>query len=221
MIVKDIFSDTIPALSEKDSTQRALHFMEFFKTYHLPIIKDELFVGMVYDESIIDADNGSSQLMDMPLLLNEAFVFEDEHVYNAVLKMSQNKLSLLAVVDRDRKYLGTISPLDLVSAITKTSSLDQPGSIIVLKMGIRDYSLSEIAQIAESNQIKIMSSYIQTCKDQLNIRLTLKLNSNDLTSIKSSFERYNYTIESIFEENHVLDDRHKNRLDELLHYLDL
>jgi len=221
MIVKEIFSDSIPALSIHDSAQRALHFMEFFKTSHLPLIEENLYVGMLSDESILDAEQESSLLKNYKIDKEKTFVYSDEHIYEAVMMMGEKKLSLLAVIDRDENYLGTISPMDLIIAIAKVTSLDQSGSIIVLKMRTRDYSLSEIAQITEENQIKILSSYIHTCSDQHHIKLTLKLNSSDLTSIKASFERFGYHIEAVFSENQVVDDLHKDRLDELMHYLDI
>lgn len=221
MIVKDIFSDTIPALSKMDSAQRALYFMEFFKVSHLPIVEDSIYVGMLNDEAILDVQKESFPVQDCQIIFNDTFVYSNQHIYDAILKMAQYKLSLLAVIDEEGRFLGTINAMELITAVGKITSLDQSGSIVVLKMGIQDYSLSEIAQIAESNQVRILSTYIQTCEDHHTIKVTLKLNTTDLASIKSGFERYNYEIEAIFSENQVIDDMHKNRLDELMHYLNI
>lgn len=221
MIVKDIFSDTIPALSQKDSAQRALYFMEFFKLSHLPIVDDQTYIGMLTDDAVLEEDQDVFLVEACDLVYEHTFVTPDQHIYDVILQMSQHKLSLIAVVNDDGHYLGTIHLMELISAVAKMTSLDQAGSIVILRMGLRDYSMSEIAKITEENQVKILSSYIQVCKDQINIRVTLKLNSNDLSSIKASFERFNYEIVAIFSESKVIDDMRKDRLDELMHYLNM
>jgi len=43
--------------------------------------------------------------------------------------------------------------------------MDQPGGIIVLELIDRDYSLSQIAQIVESNNVKVLSMYITSPPD--------------------------------------------------------
>jgi len=221
MIVKNIFSDSIPALAINDSAQRALHFMEFFKISSLPIVNDNLFVGMISEDVILDAEKKELLLTEFPFENENTFICSDQHIYDAVLQMSMYKLSLLAVVDKDKKYLGTISPITLIDTFSKITSLDRAGSTLIIKIGIRDYVLSEIAQIAESNQVKILSSYVQTCKDQHNLKITLRLNTTDLTAFKAGLERYNYTIEAVFSENQVVDEMYKNRLDELMHYMNI
>jgi len=221
MIANEILSDTIPALSINDSAQRALYLMELFKIIRIPIVDNGVYLGMLKEDQILDLDKDSFAISECKLAVENSFVNANQHVYNIITKVSQHKLSLIAVIDDSKKFLGTISPLELLSATASITSIDPTGSIIILKMGIRDYSLGEIAQICESNQIKILSSYIQSCPDQINIRLTLKLNTNDLIALKLDFERYNYKIESIISENMAIDDFEQDRLDEFLHYLNI
>ncbi len=221
MIIENLFSDNIPTLSITDSVDKALELMDSIKTSSLPIIDEEKFIGIITDDVLLDSDQRTAPLKKYKIEKEHTFIYSDQHIYDAIYQINQYKLSLLVVVNRDESYLGTISHLDLINAIGKIISVDQIGSILVLKMGTRDYSLSEIAQIAEDSQIKILSSYIQSCSDQLNIKVTLRLNSSDLTSFKLGLERYNYTIDSIFSENQILDDMYKSRLDELMHYLNI
>jgi len=221
MIAKEIYSDSIPALSVNDSAQRALYFMEFFRVSRIPIINDDIFIGMLEEENIIDIEKESSLISECKISLEHAFVGEYQHIYDVVSLVVQYKLSLVAVVDADNNYLGAITPLDLLSSTKEITSIDQSGSILVLEIGIRDYVLSEIAQIAESNHIKILSSYIKTCTDQLNLKLTLKLNTNKLTGFKKTLERYSYKIVAVFSESEMTDELENNRLDEFLHYLNI
>jgi len=64
------------------------------------------------------------------------------------------KLSDSTCLDGQNHYLGVITTNDLIRHLAGISSMDQPGGIIVLELIERDYSLSQIAQIVESNMLK-------------------------------------------------------------------
>ena len=97
-------------------------------------------------------------------------------------------------VDENNNYLGCTDLLYLMSQITAVGSIKEVGAILVLKMGIRDYSLTEIARIVEENNAKILSSYITSKQDSTEIEVTLKINTVELDKIIATFERYDYTI---------------------------
>ncbi len=221
MIAGQILSDTIPYLSAEDSAQRALHYMEFFRLMHLPICEEKQYLGLIQDESILAIDQPEFSIQSCKLLHKNTFVYDYQHVYDALFLMSQYRLTLVAVLDENMNFLGSITQSDLITALSQMTSIDQSGSILVLKTGIRDYALSEISQIVESNQVKILSSYIQTTPNQTHIKITLKLNTNELDAVKLTFERYGYNIEAVFSENKVLDEMYQSRLDEFLHYINI
>jgi len=104
-------------------------------------------------------------------------------------------------------------------SIAGLSSLDQPGGILVLELIERDYSLSQIAQIVESNNAKILSMYINSLSDSTMLEVTLKLNTSELTSIIRTFERYNYDIKTWVTNNDSMDRFYSERFDLLMRYL--
>jgi acetoin utilization protein AcuB len=99
--------------------------------------------------------------------------------------------------------------------------MDQPGGIIVLEMIERDYSLSQIAMIVESNNIKIMSMYITSPADSARLEVTLKVNTTDLLALIRTFERYNYEVKTWVTTNDSLDRFYSERFDLLMKYLNM
>ncbi|MFW5752129.1 MAG: CBS domain-containing protein, partial [bacterium] len=95
------------------------------------------------------------------------------------------------------------------------------GGIIVLELNINDYSLSEIAQIVESNDAKILGLYISSPDDSTRIELTIKINRTELSSIIQTFNRYNYNIKASFLENDELDNLYNNRYEAFIRYLNV
>ena len=94
------------------------------------------------------------------------------------------------------------------------------GAIIVLELNEWDYSLSQIAQIIESNDVKVMSlSVITPVANRLEI--TIKLNSNEISSVIRTFERYNIFVKSWTANTDSIDQFYQERLDLLNKYLNI
>jgi hypothetical protein len=83
-----------------------------------------------------------------------------------------------------------------------------------------DYALSEIAQIVETNDAKILSLYITSIPDSTMIELTLKINRMDIQPILQTFTRYEYTIKASFAEAEYYDDL-LDRYNSLMNYLNI
>ena len=90
--------------------------------------------------------------------------------------------------------------------------------MLVLQMKENDYSMSEIARIIESNDTKILSSYITSIPDAQMLELTLKLNKVDITAIVKDFERFDYTITASYNRNNQEDD-FMERYESLMRFL--
>ena len=87
-------------------------------------------------------------------------------------------------------------------------------------MAYSDYSMAEIAQIVESNDAKILSSYIMSEPDSTNVEVTLKINKIELGRIIRTFERYDYVIKASFQKSDYEEDL-RFRYDALMNYLKL
>jgi acetoin utilization protein AcuB len=99
--------------------------------------------------------------------------------------------------------------------------MDQPGGILVLELTERDYSLTQIAQIVEGNNIKILSMYITSPAESTKLEVTLKVNTLDLVSVIKTFERYNYEVKTWVTSNDSMDRFYSERFDLLMKYLNI
>jgi len=221
MLAKDLISEVIPSLCTSDTGQKALYWMDIFRISHLPIVNNEDYLGLISDKDIYDLNMVEEPVGNHTLSLSRPYVFENQHIFEVVHLAAQNKLTVVPVLDLNNHYAGVISVNDLLFAMAQFSSLDQPGGIIVLEMNIRDYSLTHIAQIVESNDAKILASYITSFPDSTKLEVTIKINREDLTSIIQSFIRHNYTIKASFMVENNMESFYKNRLESFLKYLSI
>jgi len=160
MVAKDLISEVIPSLKTSDLGQAALNWMEIFRISHLPIVNNQDFLGLISDVDIYDMNQPNEPIGNHPLTLLKPYVTTQQHIFEVIGIASRLKLSVVPVLDSNNQYKGVITTNDLIRHIAGISSLDQPGGIIVLELIERDYSLSQIAQIVESNNVKVLSMYI-------------------------------------------------------------
>lgn len=221
MVAKDLISEVIPSLKTSDLGQTALNWMEIFKISHLPIVNNQEFLGLISDTDIYDMNQPNEPIGNHVLTLYKPFVTTEQHIFEVIGLASRLKLSVVPVLDTKNNYKGVITATDLIRHIAGISSMDQPGGIIVMEVLDRDYSLSQIAQIVESNNVKILSMYITSSPASTQLEVTLKVNTSDLVSVIRTFERYNYDVKTWVTDNDSMDHFYSERLDLLMKYLSI
>ena len=221
MIAKDLISEIIPTLKTSDLGQTALNWMEIFRVSHLPIVNNQDFLGLISDADIYDMNQPEEPIGNHTLTLFKPYAEENQHIFEVIGLASRLKLSIVPVLDGQNHYLGVITTNDLIRHFAGISSMDQPGGIIVLELIERDYSLSQIAQIVESNNVKVLSMYITSPPESTKLEVTLKVNTGDLISIIRTFERYNYEVKTWVSTNDSMDRFYSERFDLLMKYLNI
>jgi acetoin utilization protein AcuB len=221
MVAKDLISEVIPSLKTSDLGQTALNWMEIFKISHLPIVNNQEFLGLISDTDIYDMNQPNEPIGNHALTLYKPFVTTEQHIFEVIGLAARLKLSVVPVLDEKNSYKGVITSNDLIRHVAAISSMDQPGGIIVLEVIERDYSMSQIAQIVESNNVKILSMYITSSPASTLLEITLKVNSGDLASVIRTFERYNYDVKTWVTDNDSMDRFYSERFDLLMKYLNI
>ena len=220
MIGIELITDEIPPLKHADTGEKALQWMDEFKVTHLSVLKNESFVGLVSEDDLLDKSDLSQTLTELFVHLPRPYVKGTSHIYEVLNIASIDHLSVVPVLDDKENYLGNISISKLMQNIASTGSIKEAGGIIVLEMSETDYSLAQISQIVESENAKILSSFITSNMMSKNLELTLKINQLELGRVIKALERYDFHVKASFQRNSYHDDL-KDRYDELMNYLNI
>lgn len=220
MTAKEIISNSIYPAKASDSLQALLNRMHEYRVEHLPLIRYNQLVGLIHEDDVVSAieNNSESKLKDLPHEL--IYIYENQHIYDVVRLFYIHQLDILPVIDEKQYYVGCITIHDVLNRIALITAADEPGGIIVLEVNNRDNSLSQIAQIVESDNAQIISSYAQSFPDSTKMEITLKLNRTDIASIVASFLRYDYEVKATFNDVRVYDTS-RDRYEQLLNYLNM
>ncbi len=221
MIAEELINHMVPPLKLKDDAHKALVWMEELRCHELPVVDNELFLGFITEEMILEANDAEKQISDFETVGQRCFVQNGSHFYDVIKTASENDLKMVGVCDPESKYMGVITIQDTINSIAQTVGMQMSGSILVLSVPQRDYTLSQISRLVEENDAKILSSSIKEEEnDPTSLRVTLKINKPDLTPIVATFERFGYTVIGRFQDAQILDSE-KDRIDMLFKFLDI
>lgn len=221
MLAKELLSDIVPALKTSDTGFQALSWMDIFRISHLPIVNNQEFLGLISDKDIYNLNMAEEPIGNHKLSLFSPFVYDDQHIFEVIEIISRLNLTVVPVIDHNNVYLGLITINELIDKFAELPAVNHPGGILVLEMNNNDYSLTQIAQIVESNDAKILSVYVSSREDTTKMDVILKLNQSDLGSIIQTFERYNYTIKASYLQDNEAENLMKNRYELFMRYLNI
>ncbi len=218
MIAREIISDIVPALKTSDTGLKALSWMEIFRVSHLPIVNNKEFLGLISDTDIYDLNMADEPIGNHNLSLFSPYVTADQHIYEVIEVVSRLNLTLIPVLE-NKNFLGLITLTDLIHSFAGLLSVNNPGAIVILELHHNDYSLSEISRIIESNDSRILSVYTRSPEESMKMEVIIKVNTNDISSIVKTFERFNYNIKASYMDNEVLDSLYDKRFESFMRYL--
>ena len=221
MIAKNLLSEVVPSLRSTDSGQKALNWMEIFRISHLPVVDGKELIGLISDKIIYDLNIIDKPVGDYVEHLLSPHVHTNQHIYEVFSAISVLKLSAVPVLDLHHEYCGVITVFDLAQKFADLVAVREPGGVIVLELNSIDYSLSQIAQIVEGNDAKIMSFYISHEEDSKMMDVTLKINIVDLSSIIQTFVRYDYNIKAVYMDESIIQNLYDDRYDQLMKFMNI
>jgi acetoin utilization protein AcuB len=221
MIAEELINHMIPPLKVTDDAHKAIVWMEEFRCLHLPVVDNGKLLGFISEEIILETNDIERTLVDFDLVGKQCSVVLDSHFYDILKVAGDNKLQIVAVHNEEQQYVGVITVQDIMTSFAQTASVQMPGGILVLSMDLIDYSLAEISRYIEENNAKVISSImIEDPMDKGKIKLTLKINQEELTRIVATLERFGYRVIGRYQEVQQ-DTGEKDKIDMLLRYLDI
>jgi len=221
MIALELINHMIPPLKPTDDGHKAMVWMEELRMNQLPVIEKGIFKGFITEEIILEENDSKKLISEYQLEGIECFVTADQHFYDVIKVATDHGLQMTAVLDVSGHFEGVIGIEDTINAFAESTAVQEPGAILVLLMNQRDYSLAEISRLIEAENAKVLSAVINSDpKDLSLLRVTLKLNQNEVSHITASLERFGYRIIGRFQEEEVKSND-QERYDLLMRYLNI
>ncbi len=218
MIASELISYDIPPLKLSDTGAKALDWMEEFKTPELPVVDGNNYIGLISESEVLDRNNVDDIIEKYNLTFKKPFALQSQHLFEVISLIVQQDINLLPVVDQNEQYLGLITTKKIIQYFSQVVSVANAGSILTLEVNVKDYSLAEISKMVESDDAKILASFITSHADSNKLEVTLKINKTEISRILHTFERFNYKILASYNESEYQKDL-QGRYDEFMRFL--
>lgn len=169
---------------------------------HVPIQNNGSYLGCLSETDVycFEPDQKVSEV----LYAVEGFFSREHSLWLDVLEtFASNDSNIMPVLSAENDYLGYYQLTDIISLFSKTPFFSEAGGIIVVEKAYTDYSFSEICQIVESNNVKLLGVFVSRIKNDM-AQITIKIENSGLSSLFETFRRYGYSILSGHEDDSFL-----------------
>jgi Mg/Co/Ni transporter MgtE len=216
--ITDYINNDYKPLQIDDSISSVQDFFADATFTHFPVIEERIYLGSINAEDAETFDF-EKKISDYRFNL-EGFFVRTNMIWLDVLEIfAQNQTNIVPVLTPENTYAGYYEIHDIIRFFNETPFLKEQGGIIVIEKSVLGYSMSEVAQIVESNGAKLLGSFISSSTSQ-NVQITLKIASGSVNEIIQTFRRYGYYIISENEDDSYLTNL-KERSDYLDKYLNI
>lgn len=204
---------TIPSFDLKETIKDVIHFFKHTTYSHVAIVDQGVYLGVLSENDLETFEKGKL-IEDYKYHMESIFVSKTTSWLDVLENFARNEANLLPVLDDESRVIGYYDLNDIVGVFIDTPFFTEPGGILVVAKGIKDYSFSEIAQIVESNNARLWGAFITEVRNDV-IQITLKISDTNFGEVVQTFRRYNYSI--LFGNK---DDQFLESLKERSNYLD-
>lgn len=220
MIARELISDSIYPARSTNTVGQVIEQLEVYRLNELPVQDQDGEIIGVIDMKVLSGLDDEALLGDHIHRGLIEHVAPIAHILDIIKLLGQRGWSMMPVLNKEGKYRGIISQEDIFKVFAKSFSVRENGAILVVETKRTAYSMSEVAQIVESENASMISCFLSDGKDIDHIRITIKVSQMDVHHILATFERYGYDIIASFTSSDHIDTL-KDRYDHLMTYLNV
>lgn len=216
--ITDYLNNDYKPIDSHETVASVQDFFEEVTFSHFPVVDESIYIGSISadDAETFDAEKA---IADYRYAM-EGFFARTDMIWMDVLEIfAKNRTNVVPVLDDANAYVGYYEIEDIITLFNETPFLKEPGGIIIVEKGLADYSMSQVAQIVESNNGRILGLFISGATADT-VQITVKITLGAMNEIIQTFRRYNYEIISEHQEDAYINNL-KERSDYLDKYLNL
>jgi len=216
--LQELIINNIKPLDSKDKIVTAQDLFLDLSYTHFPVIENDVYIGCITKE---DAEtlNSTSLIGDDKYNFERFYVKTSMTWLDILEEFAKHETNIIPVLDNQNNYVGYYELNDFIHIFNETPFLREEGGILVVEKKGNDFSMSQIAQIVESNNAKILGLFISKIENK-NTEITLKISLGGLNEIIQTFRRFEYKIISQHQEDSYIKNL-KERSDYLDKYLNI
>ena len=220
MLIGQFLSNADFSIQNADSIQQALEKLQDMLCKELVVLNGNDYIGLINETILLDAEDDEAPISSIKINTAPIQLKFNQHPYDALVMVTVYNSTIIPILDQENKYIGVSTQLDILKAISSIQSQNESGAIIVLAIGLHDFSLSQIAHLVESDNCRILNCATKINLESDNIEVTLKVDKSNINALLNSFLRHNYLILETHNTVAAFDDT-ADRYQQLMNYINI
>lgn len=219
MLIKEFINTQLPLLNGKHNVKKALKVMKEFHIGYLSVYINGNYGYLSY--TALKEIAKDTLLSETEHLMVKISLLISSHIWESARLFSQYETEVFPVVNENNIFCGSLQQKDIFAHIPNIFPIENGGAILELEMSYQDYSLSEISNIVEGNNAKIILLSVLPIKGTSKVNITFTIDKIDATEVIQSLERHNYQVKAWFMNNGKIDNILEERYDAFMKYINV
>jgi len=215
----DYISNDYKALDLSASAESVKHFFKNLPFSHFPIVENGMLVGMLAKADIIHFRNDTEILRELQYYIQFYRTDVPDSCIDLIRLFAQFDTDILPITNEKNEYLGYFELDEVLGLFYNSPFFKQASTTLVIGKETSKYSMSEIAQIIESNNIALLGMYLSST-DENHSQITLRIDTENVNEVIQSLRRYDYEVVSQNKDD-LLMEQLKQHSDYLHKYLNI
>ena len=144
MQIQDKIINTVPVFNVSETLKDVIAFFEETTFSHVGITENGTYLGLL-SENDLPCFDAERKIEDFRFEMEDFFVTKETAWLDVLEMFSRNEANVLPVLDEDRLIIGYYDLEDIVDVFIDTPFFREPGAILVVSIGIKDYSFRNIS----------------------------------------------------------------------------
>lgn len=217
MIIENLINNDFKPFGLNHSLKDFKDLARDYKLSHIPVVEKKVFKGVLNEECFEEIEGKS--LEEVLPLLEKFSLTPSQTIFQAINVFRLYDANFIPVVSEDEQYLGYVTIEDVLGELSKSPTISEPGALLIVETNVKDYSMSEVSKIIESNNTRIYGMNIHRFIGD-RVQILLKISDVNIDSVIETFERFNYTL--IFKSSSTeKDDFLQDRYNQFMKFLDI
>ncbi len=219
MKLENYISNDYNALDLHSSVETVKRFFADLPFTHFPVLDSGKLVGMLAMADISRFNNGEDSLNELQNFLQFYKTDIPDSCIELLHLFAQYDTDILPITNDKNEYLGYFELDEILGLFYNSPFFKQASTTLVIRKETSKYTMSEIAQIIESNNIGLLGMYISSINEN-QTQITLRIDTEEANEVIQSLRRYEYEVVSQKEDD-LLMEQLKNRSEYLQKYINI
>lgn len=160
---------------------------------HFPVVDDGLLIGLIATADVQIIENYTKNIADFNHLLTTFYALEKNNLLEIFNVFAANETNVVPVINNQRAYLGYFELINVLHIYNDTPFINHNGDVILVEKESRDYSFSQICQIIESNNGKLLGVFVAD-SNSATVKVLIKFTAPEVNEVYRALRSYNYNI---------------------------